>query len=72
MHLQLLSHYLPDLVNLSLQNNNIRTMKELDYLASRRGRLLNLKELVLTGNPVQVNNAGADLNEKYRRYVVQG
>ncbi|KAG6884983.1 hypothetical protein C0993_006815 [Termitomyces sp. T159_Od127] len=69
MHLQLLSHYLPDLVNLSLQNNNIRTMKELDYLASRRGRLLNLKELVLTGNPVQVDNASQDRNEKYRRDI---
>ncbi|KAG6888995.1 hypothetical protein C0992_006816 [Termitomyces sp. T32_za158] len=69
IHLQLLSHYLPDLVNLSLQNNNIRSMKELDYLASRRGRLLSLKELVLTGNPVQIDNAGQDRNEKYRRDI---
>ncbi|KAH0585512.1 hypothetical protein H2248_008748 [Termitomyces sp. 'cryptogamus'] len=69
IHLQLLSHYLPDLVNLSLQNNNIRTLKELDFLASRRGRLLNLKELVLTGNPVQVNSVGQDGGEKYRRDI---
>ncbi|KAG6860431.1 hypothetical protein C0995_011199 [Termitomyces sp. Mi166 len=69
IHLQLLSHYLPDVVNLSLQNNNIRTLKELDYLASRKGRLLNLKELVLTGNPVQINSVGQDGGEKYRRDV---
>ncbi|KAG6916171.1 hypothetical protein DXG01_008144 [Tephrocybe rancida] len=68
-HLQLLSHYLPDLVNLSLQNNNIRTMKELDFLASRRGRLQNLKELVLTGNPVQVHGMKLNNGEKYRRDI---
>ncbi|KAG6816643.1 hypothetical protein H0H87_004389 [Tephrocybe sp. NHM501043] len=68
-HLQCLSHYLPELVNLSLQNNNIRTMKDLDALASRRGRLMSLKELVLTGNPLQVEGMKTDNGEKYRRDI---
>ncbi|KAG5653640.1 hypothetical protein H0H81_011742 [Sphagnurus paluster] len=69
VHLQFLSHYLPDLANLSLQNNNIRQIKDLDILSSRRGRLQKLRELVLIGNPVQTLGAKED-NEKYRRDVI--
>ncbi|KAG5644653.1 hypothetical protein DXG03_008035 [Asterophora parasitica] len=68
-HLQFLSHYLPDLINLSLQNNNIRTMKELDFLASRRGRLQHLRELILLGNPIHTQGMQQDNGEKYRRDV---
>ncbi|KAG6840672.1 hypothetical protein C0991_005177 [Blastosporella zonata] len=68
VHLQHLSHYLPDLVNLSLENNKIRTLKDLDCLASRRGRLLNLKELVLTGNPVREQGM-KESPEQYRRDI---
>ncbi|KAG6835462.1 hypothetical protein H0H93_001250, partial [Arthromyces matolae] len=67
--LQHLSHYLPDLVNLSLQNNSIQTLKELEYVAARRGRLQNLKELILLGNPVQLEGSKVDNGEKYRRDV---
>ncbi|KAG6808465.1 hypothetical protein H0H92_004034 [Tricholoma furcatifolium] len=69
VHLHTLGHYLPDLVNLSLQNNNIRTMRELDIVASRRGRLLHLKELVLLGNPIQVESVKKNTVEKFRRDV---
>jgi len=68
-HLQHLSHYLPDLVNLSLQNNSIRTIRELDLLASRRGKLQHLRELILLGNPVQQESMKQDSVEKYRRDV---
>ncbi|OCH95422.1 NTF2-like protein [Obba rivulosa] len=48
-----LPRYLPKLVNLSLEGNKLRMWKDLDYIAGRRGRLENLRELVLTGNPIR-------------------
>ncbi|KAF5379779.1 hypothetical protein D9615_005706 [Tricholomella constricta] len=68
-HLQFLSHYLPELVNLSLQNNNIRNIKDLDWLASRRGRLQHLRELILLGNPLQQQGMQLENGEKYRRDI---
>ncbi len=44
--------YLPNLQNLSLEGNELKWTKDLDTFASRRSKLANLKELLLTGNPV--------------------
>ena len=64
--LQNLSHYLPRLVNLSLQNNKLR-LKDIEVFSNtRKGKFLNLKELILLGNPVRET----ELQEiKYRQYV---
>ncbi|KAI0649288.1 NTF2-like protein [Trametes meyenii] len=48
-----LSHYLPKLANLSLEGNNFGGWKEVDYISGKRGRLSNLRELVLVGNPMR-------------------
>ncbi|KAI0635688.1 NTF2-like protein [Trametes polyzona] len=48
-----LAHYLPRLANLSLEGNNIGNWKEIDYVSGKRGKLDQLRELVLVGNPMR-------------------
>ena len=60
-HLFFLGKYLPNIVNLSLQGNNIHTVKDLDTISGRRNQLTQLRELVLLGNPVRDGNI-----EKYK------
>ncbi|CAK5268652.1 unnamed protein product [Mycena citricolor] len=72
-HLASLEKYLPKIVNLSLHNNNIRTIRELDCIASRRSKMEHLRELILTNNPVrdqeyQSGNAARFRNEIARRF----
>ena len=62
-----LSHYLPNLANLSLQNNNLRLWKDLEYLSGRKGKLKQLRELVLLGNPLREEEYQNGRGEKYRR-----
>lgn len=65
--LQTLCHYLPALQNLSLANNKLRpSYRELDYVASRKGKLLRLKELVMNGNPLREVDVANGKPEKYR------
>ena len=64
-----LSHYLPNLANLSLQSNSLKTGRDLDYISGRKGRMEHLRELILIGNPVrelEISNGRAD---KYRRLI---
>ncbi|KAI0661505.1 NTF2-like protein [Cubamyces menziesii] len=48
-----LAHYLPKLANLSLEGNKLAGWKEIDYISGKRGRLSQLRELVLVGNPMR-------------------
>jgi nuclear RNA export factor len=48
--LSTLSHYLPNLANLSLQNNNLRTWRDIDYFW-QKGKLEHLRELVSDREP---------------------
>ncbi|KIK62433.1 hypothetical protein GYMLUDRAFT_41872 [Collybiopsis luxurians FD-317 M1] len=74
-HLSLLGHYLPGLVNLSLQDNDIRTYRDLDCIsgASKKDKLTGLKELLLAGNPLReelmAKNAEQFKNEVFRRFT---
>ncbi|KAH7884498.1 hypothetical protein F5I97DRAFT_1812991 [Phlebopus sp. FC_14] len=61
--LSTLAHYLPQLANLSLQNNNLRVWRDIDYISGKRGKLEHLRELILLGNPlreIEVKNGRAD------------
>jgi nuclear RNA export factor len=69
-HLTYIHHYLPDLVNLSLQNNNIRSVKELDCISQRKQKMLSLRELVLLGNPVRELEYQNGRGERYRQYGI--
>jgi nuclear RNA export factor len=68
--LSTLSHYLPHLANLSLQNNNLRTWRDIDYISGRKGKLEHLRELVLIGNPVRELEFQNGRGEKYKRLVL--
>ncbi|KAF8339792.1 uncharacterized protein EI90DRAFT_3151245 [Cantharellus anzutake] len=55
-NLDYIQHYLPQLANLSLENNKIANFNALDGLTSNRKSEIavsGIKELVLTGNPVK-------------------
>lgn len=54
----------PNLQNLSIADNDIAEFRSLDKLANR---LPNLQELVLSGNPIQLNNS----IEQYQREVLR-
>ena len=68
--LSTLSHYLPNLANLSLEGNHLKLWKDLDIIGNgKRGKLQHLRELILIGNPIreieyQNSNVG-----KYKRCV---
>lgn len=64
-----MSHYLPDLANLSLEGNRLRAWKDLDYLTGRRGKLSKLRELILTGNPIRELEYQNNRVDMYKRYV---
>lgn len=66
-HLTYIHHYLPDLLNLSLQNNNIRSMKDLDCISQRKQKMLSLRELVLLGNPVRELEYQNGRGDRYRQ-----
>ena len=51
-----IAHYLPNIANLSLENNNLRVWKDLDsisQLSDKKDKLLKLRELILIGNPIR-------------------
>ncbi|KAF9007555.1 hypothetical protein BDQ17DRAFT_1422910 [Cyathus striatus] len=65
-HLSYLSKYLPKLANLSLQGNNLRTWKDLEYISARKDKLVHLRELILLGNPVRDLEFKNGRAEKYK------
>lgn len=51
-----IAHYLPNIANLSLENNNLRVWKDLDsisQLSDKKDKLSKLRELILIGNPIR-------------------
>lgn len=48
-----LSRYLPRIVNLSLHNNRIRDKKEITLIVPKRDKMIHLRELIMTGNPIR-------------------
>ncbi|KAL0577983.1 nuclear mRNA export, poly(A)+RNA binding protein [Marasmius crinis-equi] len=69
--LAVLGHYLPQLANLSLNNNNIRLYRDLDHVAGRKGKLLVLRELILTGNPLREDELKKGKGEHFTREVTK-
>ena len=65
-----LGQYLPKLANLSLERNELRWVRDLDVLASKRHGLHALQELLLVGNPMQQNAVDAGNDDGYRRDVL--
>lgn len=65
-----LGQYVPSLVNLSLERNELRWVRDLDVLASKKHGLPNLRELVLLGNPVQTMALESTNEDGYRRDVL--
>jgi len=59
--------FLPKLVNLSLANNQLKTMDDIRLLTREKNKLDFLRELVLTGNPIKGNDPAN--SEQYRRFV---
>ena len=65
-----LPQYLPKLSNLSLQSNGLKTWKDLDFLSRpKKGKLDQLRELVLIDNPVREFEIKHGRGENYKRYV---
>jgi nuclear RNA export factor len=48
-----LHRYLPNLINLSLQNNHIKDKKEISMIVPKKDKMIHLRELVLIGNPLR-------------------
>lgn len=66
-----LPHYLPRLRNLSLENNELKTFKEVETFAARKGRLLKLRELILIGNPVRELEYKNGRGDRYTSEIVR-
>ena len=71
MSLASLPHYLPKLVNLSLQNNQLKTWKDIDYICGRKQKMECLREIILIDNPIRDFEVRNDRLENYRRLVVR-
>lgn len=61
-----LSHYLPNVINLSFANNQISNPAS---LKAALGALANLRELVLQGNPIQKEALEGNRERLYRREI---
>ena len=59
--------FLPKLANLSLANNQLKTMDDIRSLTREKNKLDFLRELVLTGNPIKGSDPAN--TEQYRRFV---
>ncbi|KAF8813361.1 NTF2-like protein [Phlegmacium glaucopus] len=71
MLLNQLCRYLPNIVNLSLENNNIRDKKEISMIVSRPEKMPHLRELILIGNPVREQAYKVGTGGKYRSDMVR-
>ncbi|KDR78808.1 hypothetical protein GALMADRAFT_244380 [Galerina marginata CBS 339.88] len=66
-----LSRYLPKIVNLSLHNNKIREKKEISMIVPRKDKMIHLRELILTGNPIRELAYKAGHGADYRGDIVR-
>ncbi|THH09300.1 hypothetical protein EW145_g2122 [Phellinidium pouzarii] len=65
-HLAPIAHYLPNLRNLSLQSNKLKSWRDLDYLAGRNRKLGLLRELIFLDNPLRDQEMNAGRAEQYK------
>ena len=68
-----IAHYLPNLANLSLENNNLRVWKDLDsisQLSDKKDKLSKLRELILIGNPIREQEYRNNRVDSYRKWVL--
>jgi nuclear RNA export factor len=65
-----MAQYLPNLANLSLQNNNLRQWKDIDFISGRKSKLTKLRELVVIGNPLREVEIQNGRGEKYKRFDI--
>ncbi|TFK27812.1 NTF2-like protein [Coprinopsis marcescibilis] len=70
-HLHYLARYLPKLVNLSLENNKLGMWKDLDSISARKDKLVHLRELVLTGNPVRELEIKNGRGDRYKQELTR-
>ncbi|TFY63422.1 hypothetical protein EVG20_g6313 [Dentipellis fragilis] len=69
-----IAHYLPDIANLSLENNGLRVWKDLDCLSSvtgKKDKLTKLRELILIGNPLRELEYKHNRVDEYRNNVIR-
>ncbi|KAG8213436.1 hypothetical protein J3R82DRAFT_11949 [Butyriboletus roseoflavus] len=64
--LSTLAHYVPKLANLSLQNNDLKVWRDVDYLSGRKGKLEHLRELIMIGNPLRELELKHGRRDKYK------
>ena len=64
-----LSKYLPRIINLSLQNNRIRDKKEITMIVPKKDKMIHLRELILTGNPIMEQAYKSGAGATYRACV---
>lgn len=69
-----LAEFLPDIKNLSLENNDIKWVRDLSFHTtkgrSNQSKFRSLQELILNGNPVHDNAVAAGNQEGYRGEVL--
>ncbi|TFK62148.1 NTF2-like protein [Pluteus cervinus] len=63
--------FLPRLVNLSLQNNQLRVWGDLEAISSRKGKMKHLRELILTGNPIREMEFQHGRGEQYKADIIR-
>lgn len=69
-----IAHYLPNLANLSLENNSLRVWKDLDsisQLSDKKDKLLKLRELILIGNPIRDIEYQNNRVDNYRNNIMR-
>ncbi|KAI0035362.1 hypothetical protein K488DRAFT_39110, partial [Vararia minispora EC-137] len=69
-----LAHYLPNLANLSLENNNIRHWRDLDAISAisdRKDKLSKLRELILLGNPIRNEEYQKGRGDNYKNFIIR-
>ncbi|KAF9223914.1 NTF2-like protein [Gyrodon lividus] len=64
--LSTLAYYLPKVANLSLQNNDLKVWRDVDYLSGKKGKLEHLKELIMIGNPLRELEIKNGRGDKYK------
>ena len=67
-----IAHYLPNLSNLSLENNQLRVWKDIDAISQttdRRDKLMKLRELILIGNPIRDMEYQHNRIDSYKKCV---
>jgi len=69
-----IAHYLPNLANLSLENNSLRVWKDLDsisQLSDKKDKLLKLRELILIGNPIRELEYQNNRVDTYKNNIIR-